>query len=200
MHEHAAERGQESPAAGSAGPRSRELTSPSDELADYFPDHLIDFYELLKADYEDMRRANRIIFYETRVIVWLCVLLAIVIAFKASPLGGSLVSLTSLAVGFISKFIKVKTGEREDLEKRLEALRLTTLEIEHICLSLHLARTVGDQQQRAEVLAQLERMEGAERAFPPQKPPRQSLALPDLQPPARRARDVTQLPHRKRTS
>ncbi len=121
----------------------------------YFPDHLADFYQLLKSDYEELRRANRIIFYETRVIVWLCVILALIIMFRASVVGGSILSVATLLVSLIGKLIQVKSSEREDLGKRLEALRLTTLEIERICLSLHLTRAISDQRRRDRVLEEL---------------------------------------------
>jgi hypothetical protein len=134
--------------------RAKMVEPPSEPLA-YFPDHLADFYQLLKSDYEELRRANRIIFYETRVIVWLCVIVALVIMFRASVVGGSILSVATLLVSLIGKLIKVKSSEREDLGKRLEALRLTTLEIERICLSLHLARAISDQQRRDRVLEEL---------------------------------------------
>ncbi|WP_052888390.1 magnesium transporter [Thermogemmatispora carboxidivorans] len=134
--------------------QAKMVEAPS-ELPAYFPDHLADFYQLLKSDYEELRRANRIIFYETRVIVWLCVIVALVIMFRASVVGGSILSVATLLVSLIGKLIKVKSSEREDLGKRLEALRLTTLEIERICLSLHLARSISDQQRRDRVLEEL---------------------------------------------
>ncbi|WP_376797545.1 hypothetical protein [Thermogemmatispora sp.] len=127
---------------------------PSEPLA-YFPNHLADFYQLLKSDYEELRRANRIIFYETRIIVWLCVIVALLIMFRASVVGGSILSVATLLVSLIGKLIKVKSSEREDLGKRLEALRLTTLEIERICLSVHLARAIRDQRRRDRVLEEL---------------------------------------------
>nr|BBH95344.1 hypothetical protein KTA_35430 [Thermogemmatispora argillosa] len=147
---------------------SKMVDPPSEPLA-YFPDHLADFYQLLKSDYEELRRANRIIFYETRVIVWLCVMVALVIMFRASVVGGSILSVATLLVSLIGQLIKVKSSEREDLGKRLEALRLTTLEIERICLSLRLARAISDQRRRDRVLEELaeERVLSVEEGRPP---------------------------------
>jgi hypothetical protein len=195
MRDQSAEQGQESPEdefrqANHEAPRSEPVDISSEPL-EYFPDHLADFYQLLKADYEDMRRTNHIIFYETRVIIWLCVIAALVVAFRASLMGGSLVSIATLAIGLIGKLIKVRDGAREEMENRLEELRLTTLEIERICLRVRFARAISDREQRNEVLEELARDEPAHQPEHLQAPP------PYLPPLPRRTHDSAQHPHRR---
>jgi hypothetical protein len=121
-------------------------------LAVYTPEHLCDFYDLLKTDYQDMRKANRIIRYITLLIICLCLIVGIVILFlNGFVVVGSIVSGVSVAIGLITRLIKVKDRPREDLERHLEIMRQTALDIERIYLRMHFATAITDPTQRNEV-------------------------------------------------
>ncbi len=167
MNEHAANQGQEPPDVVSR-PRiplqalDQETLDGEDaapELMEYFPNHLCDFYDLLKSDYRRIRLARQIMFYETRIVAWLCVVAGLLICFKASFLGGSIISAASLALGFINKLVKLKHKPYDGMEQRLETMRLTALDIERICLRVRFAQAVNDEHEKDEVMARLARDE-----------------------------------------
>ncbi|MDQ2714552.1 MAG: hypothetical protein M3Z08_06570 [Chloroflexota bacterium] len=121
-------------------------------LAEYTPEHLCNFYDLLKTDYQEMRKANRIIQYITLLIICLCLIVCIVILFlNGFVVVGSIVSGVSVAIGLITRLIKVKDRPKEDIERHLEIMRQTALDIERIQLRMHFATAITDPAQRDEV-------------------------------------------------
>ncbi|MBA2285165.1 MAG: hypothetical protein H0W02_06770 [Ktedonobacteraceae bacterium] len=186
----------------------QHLTEQSDEreetgfdiplpLAEYTPEHLCNFYDLLKADYQEMRKANRIIQYVTLLIICLCLLVGIVILFlNGFVVAGSIVSGVSVAIGFITRLIKVKDRPREDMDRHLEIMRQTALDIERIHLRMHFATTITDPEQRDEVreyLAEEEFGQEPERSYEPHRhglPPRRDVFA--------HSQETEQPPHRER--
>ncbi len=121
-------------------------------LAEYTPEHLCNFYDLLKTDYQEMRKANRIIQYITLLIICLCLVVGIVILFlNGFVVVGSIVSGVSVAIGLITRLIKVKDRPKEDLERHLEIMRQTALDIDRISLRMHFTTAITDPDQRNEV-------------------------------------------------
>lgn len=166
-------------------------------LAEYTPEHLCDFYDLLKTDYQEIRKANLIIRYITLLIICLCLIVGIVILFlNGFVVAGSIVSAVSVAIGLITRLIKAKDRPREDLERHLEIMRQTALDIERIQLRMHFATAISDPAQRDEVrehLAEEEFGQEPGRSYEPHRrglPPRRDVFA--------HSQDIKQPPQRER--